>query len=124
METIFYKIREMIHENATGSEWDMFYKAEYPVMIDHLEVLKSQAGENLPMFSFEIEVGRVLVPLDKYLRSDKSAQHSSVRIPPSNVLNFLETNDTSYLETNVSKLELDRIYIRLGFYQLTTDIFG
>jgi hypothetical protein len=71
METIFYKIREMIHQNATGAEWDKFYKVDYPVMIDQLEVLKSQAGENLPLFSFEIEVGKVLVPLDKYLIRDK-----------------------------------------------------
>jgi hypothetical protein len=40
------------------------------------------------------------------------------------VLNFLETNDTSYLQTNVSKVELDKIYLRIGFYQLSTDFFG
>ena len=34
METIFFKIREMIHQNATGAEWDKFYKVDYPVMID------------------------------------------------------------------------------------------
>jgi hypothetical protein len=52
METIFYKIRELIHQNATGAEWDMFYKTDYPMMIDQLEVLKSQTGENMPLFSF------------------------------------------------------------------------
>lgn len=36
METIFYKLREVIHENATSAEWDMFYKSDYPVMIDQL----------------------------------------------------------------------------------------
>lgn len=34
METIFFKIREMIHQNATEAEWDKFYKVDYPVMID------------------------------------------------------------------------------------------
>ena len=49
--------------NATGAEWDLFYKRDYPVMIDQLEVLKSQAGENLPLFSFEVEIERIILPL-------------------------------------------------------------
>jgi hypothetical protein len=36
METIFYKLRELIHQNATSTEWDLFYKSDYPVQIDKL----------------------------------------------------------------------------------------
>lgn len=51
METIFYRLRELVHDIATATEWDLFYKQEYPVEIDKLESLKSQQGENMAMFN-------------------------------------------------------------------------